>query len=81
MSKRLFFGNPEETINLKPVPKGTRLCFGEPQKEPAKPPAVPSEARFLAFGGTHPVKPTRELAVQPSDPLRALSQDPRAEKA
>jgi len=68
-AKRLFFGNPTKVIEMKPMPKGQRLCFGEPTPEPAKNPMLPPGATVLCYGNS-PIHP------QPDVPFKVVNENP-----
>lgn len=63
MAERLFFGNPTKTVDVKPLPKGSRLCFGEPPIEPAKSPMLPPGAEVLCYGNS-PQSPHRDVPFE-----------------
>jgi hypothetical protein len=67
--KRLFFGNPTRTVDMKPLPKGQRLCFGEPGLEPAKTPMLPPGATVLCYGNS-------PIAPQHDEPFKVVNDQP-----
>lgn len=60
MSKRLYFGNPIKVIDVKPLPKGERRCFGEPPITPANAPVLPPNVTVLAYGNS-PMTPHTDV--------------------
>jgi hypothetical protein len=66
-AKRLFFGNPAHVVDVRPMPPGRRLAYGEPTAVPMKGPMLPSGAKVLAYGNS-PIKP------QPDTPYKKVGQ-------
>ena len=62
-AKRLFFGNPTKTVDMKPLSKGERKCFGEPGLEPARNPMLAPKATVLCYGNS-PINPQSDVAFK-----------------
>jgi hypothetical protein len=75
-AKRTFFGNPLKKVDVKPLPKGTRLCFGEAPIEPAKRPVLPPGATVLCYGNS-PQHPQHDVPFEVVNETPVWSKKPK----
>lgn len=75
-SKRLYFGNQEKRVNIKPMPKGQRLCFGEAQPVPAENPMLHPGAIVLAYGNS-PQNPQYDVPFKVVDGTPVFAEKPK----